>query len=62
MLSLKNEDLDKELRGGFEPGIVSAIYGPAGSGKSLMCIMATVACAELGKKIIYIDTEGSFSL
>jgi len=53
--------VNKILNGGYEKGIITTFYGPAGSGKTNMCLMAM--SAFLGdKKIIYIDTEGSFSV
>ncbi len=50
---------DDLLEGGYEKGIVTTIYGPAASGKSNLALLA-VASAE--NKIIFIDTEGSFSV
>ncbi|MBW2977471.1 DNA repair and recombination protein RadB [Candidatus Woesearchaeota archaeon] len=54
--------LDDLLDGGYEKDIVSTIYGPAGSGKTLLCLLALLKIAGEGKKIIYIDTEGGFSV
>lgn len=56
-----NEVFDTLLEGGFESDIISIIYGPAGSGKTNVCIHAAIACAKDNKKVIYIDTEGGFS-
>lgn len=54
-------DFDKWLEGGYEKGIITAFYGPSASGKSNFTILA--ACNEAkNKKIIFIDTEGSFSI
>ena len=53
--------LDGFLEGGFEPGVVTMIYGPGGSGKTLMLLMA-MKNAPKDKKIIFIDTEGGFSV
>ncbi len=60
-LSTGSKGFDDMLRGGYEQGILTTIYGPAGSGKSNFCIMA-MASYKGPKKIIYIDTEGSFSI
>jgi len=49
------------LEGGFEEGVITTIYGPAGSGKTNLCLI-TLAHFNSKKKIVYIDTEGSFSL
>lgn len=53
--------LDWLLKGGYEKDILTTIYGPAGSGKTLFCMLCLLKTSELGKKIIYIDTEGGFS-
>lgn len=53
--------MDWLLEGGYEKDCITTIYGPAGSGKTNLCMIA-VAHADPKKKIIYIDTEGSFSL
>ncbi|USN44997.1 MAG: DNA repair and recombination protein RadB [Candidatus Woesearchaeota archaeon] len=52
---------DQLLGGGFDPGCITTIFGPAASGKTSL---ALCACAHVPphKKIVYIDTEGSFSL
>ena len=55
-------DLNKWLYGGYEKGIITTIYGPAGSGKTNFCILASVSQAKKGNKVIYIDTEGGFSV
>lgn len=54
-----SEVFDKLLDGGFEKGIITTIYGPAGSGKTTCCLIAAVVSE---KKIIFIDTEGGFSV
>ena len=54
--------IDKLLDGGYEKDILATIYGPAGSGKTLLCMLSLLKTAESGKKIIYIDTEGGFSI
>jgi len=54
--------LDKLLNGGLEKDTVTNIYGPPGSGKTNVVLSAVLSCCEKNKKVIYIDTEGSFSL
>lgn len=54
--------LDYMLSGGYEKDIITTIYGPAGSGKTNLLILATVNTARNNKKVIYIDTEGGFSV
>lgn len=57
-----SEITDRLLGGGYEKGIITCIYGPAGSGKTnllLLCIANSPHIKD--KKIIFIDTEGNFS-
>jgi len=61
-ISTGNEDMDEWLNGGYEPDIITTIYGPAGSGKTNFCVLAAAALACKGKKVIFIDTEGGFSV
>ncbi|MEM4152747.1 MAG: DNA repair and recombination protein RadB [Candidatus Pacearchaeota archaeon] len=61
-ISTGSKELDEWLNGGYETDIITTLYGPAGSGKSNLCMMAAASQAKLGKKVIYIDTEGSFSI
>lgn len=49
---------DQLLGGGYDIDIVTTIYGPSGTGKTNLCLMAAVKVAESGKKIIFIDSEG----
>lgn len=55
-------ELDRWLQGGYETDIITTFYGPAGSGKSNLCVMASSQQASQGKKVIFIDTEGGFSI
>jgi len=52
--------MDWLLEGGYEKGVITTIYGPAGVGKTNMCLMCLANNTD--KKVIYIDTEGSFSV
>lgn len=54
--------IDHLLGGGLEKGVVTTVYGPAGSGKSTLCMLALVEATRSGKKVLFIDTEGGFSL
>jgi len=54
--------LDYMLKGGYEKDVITTVYGPAGAGKTCLCLLAVINMARNGKKIIYIDTEGGFSL
>ena len=53
--------LDRMLQGGYESDVITTLYGPAGSGKTILCMLAAVTMARSGKKVIYIDTENNFS-
>jgi DNA repair protein RadB len=55
-------DVNKFLDGGYESNIITLLYGPAASGKSNFCLLAACHNAKKEKKIIFIDTEGSFSI
>ena len=54
--------LDNLLKGGYERDVITTLYGPAGSGKTNLCLSAMISAVNSGKKVIYIDTEGGFSL
>ena len=60
-ISAGNYDLNKWLFGGYEKEIITTIYGPAGSGKTNLCMLAAVSQAKKSNKVIFIDTEGGFS-
>lgn len=54
-------DLNKWLNGGYEKDVITLFYGPPASGKSNFMLL--VACHNAKKnKVIFIDTEGSFSI
>jgi len=54
--------LDKMLDGGYDKDIITTLYGPAGTGKTVLCILCASVVARTGKKVIYIDTEGGFAV
>jgi len=53
--------LDLVLEGGYEADTVTTIYGPSGSGKTTLALLCGINVAMVGKKVLYIDTEGGFS-
>lgn len=61
-LETGTEVMNRLLDGGYESDIITTIYGPGGSGKTNLCLLAAVAVVKKGKKVIYIDTEGNFSV
>jgi DNA repair protein RadB len=54
-----NSPADKILDGGLEKGAVTNVFGPPGAGKTNVALSTTLNCPN---KVIYVDTEGSFSL
>jgi len=61
-ISAGSYDLNKWLFGGYDRDIITTIYGPAGCGKTNLCIIAAASAARHGGKVIFIDTEGGFSV
>jgi len=55
-------DVNKLLEGGYEKGVLTLFYGPAASGKSNFVTLAACHLAKKDKKVVFIDTEGGFSL
>ena len=53
--------LDKLLNGGLARGEVALVYGEAATGKTTTVIQAAVAAAKLGLKILYLDSDHSFT-
>ncbi len=49
--------LDDCLGGGIERGIITEIYGEAGSGKTNFCLNLAIRNSQFGN-VLYIDTEG----
>ena len=61
-ISAGSYDLNKFLYGGYETDIITTIYGPGGSGKTNLCVLVAVSQAKKNNKVIYVDTEGGFSI
>lgn len=61
-ISTGSYDLNKWLAGGYEKDIITMVAGPPGSGKTNMCILVSCSQAKKGNKIIFVDTEGGFSV
>jgi DNA repair protein RadB len=47
---------------GLEPRSLTSLYGAPGTGKTNLCLLAAVDCVKSGGRVVYIDTEGGFSL
>jgi len=50
--------LDELLGGGIEAGVITHVYGEAGSGKTNICLQFAVAVARQGGRALFVDTEG----
>jgi len=65
-LTTGSQELDKLLRGGFETGSITEMFGEFRTGKTQLCHQLAVACQlpiDQGGgegKCLYIDTEGTF--
>jgi len=53
--------LDKLLQGGIERGEITLIYGESATGKTTACIQATTSIATEGRKVLFIDSDNSFT-
>ena len=60
-ISTGSELIDDILEGGLEPEVTTTIYGPSGSGKTNIAILIALNNSK-DKKVIFIDTEGGFSI
>lgn len=61
-ISTGSFDLNSWLEGGYETDIITMIAGPPGSGKTNFSILASCSQSKNNKKVIFIDTEGGFSV
>jgi len=61
-ISTGSFDLNKWLFGGYETDIITMIAGPPGSGKTNFVIIASVSLAKKNQKVLFVDTEGGFSI
>jgi len=57
-LAVGVRSLDELLGGGVEEGCLTLVHGPAGSGKTNLCLQLARNMIRSGRKAIYIDTEG----
>ncbi len=61
-ISTGSFDFNKWLYGGWEKDVISMIAGPPGSGKTNLVILAACSQAKKDNKVIFMDTEGGFSV
>lgn len=60
MISTGSKDLNKLLEG-YSENNITTIYGEGASGKTTLCLLAAIEQALKNKKVLFIDTEQSFS-
>lgn len=61
-ISAGSYDLNKWLYGGYETDIITVLYGDSATGKTNFCLLAAVSQAKKGNKVIFVDSEGGFSV
>ena len=61
-ISTGSADFNEWMNGGYEKDVVTMIAGCPGSGKTNFAILAACSMAKRGKKVIFVDTEGGFSI
>ncbi len=52
----------KNLLTGIEPKTVTIFYGGPGTGKTNICMLAALECIKKGGRVVYMDSEGGFSV
>mgnify|MGYP000851080223 FL=1 len=57
-LSSGSPELDLLLGGGLDPGVITQVYGEPASGKSTLCVMASVSALRAGGYVLFLDSEG----
>src|SRR3990167_1142633 len=60
-ISTGSHDLNAWI-GGYEKDVITMIAGSPGSGKTNFVLLASCSQAKKGNKVIFIDTEGGFSI
>jgi DNA repair protein RadB len=61
-ISSGSYDLNKWLDGGYEEDVITMVAGGPGSGKTNFSILAACSQAKKGNKVLFVDTEGGFSV
>lgn len=51
-------ELDMLIGGGLAPGVITQVYGEPASGKSTICVMASVSALRAGGRVLFLDSEG----
>ncbi|MCU0631872.1 MAG: DNA repair and recombination protein RadB [Methanolinea sp.] len=58
LLSSGSRELDDILGGGLVPGVITQVFGEPASGKSTLCVMASVSALRAGSRVLFLDSEG----
>ena len=61
-ISTGSLDFTKWLDKGYEKDVITMIAGPPGCGKTNLCFLVCCSQAKKANKIIFVDTEGGFSI
>ena len=61
-ISTGSFDFNKWLYGGYEKDVITMIAGPPGCGKTNLAILVSCSQARKDNKVIFVDTEGGFSV
>ena len=61
-ISTGSHDLNKWLEEGYEKDVITMMAGGPGSGKTNFAILVACSQAKKGNKVLFIDTEGGFSV
>jgi len=59
MITTSNEEVNNFIEGYSS---ITTIYGEAGTGKTTLCLLATIEQALNNKKVIFLDAEKNFSI
>ncbi len=64
MISTNSKTLDEMLKGGVKRGLLYCIFGPAGSGKTQLCMQLTVNALRCygSSSVLVIDAKGEFKV
>lgn len=57
-----DKDFDEIFGHGLVNNVITQIYGPPASGKTNLCLILAVGIAKNNKKVLFVDTEGGFSI
>jgi len=52
----------KALMRGLESKALTSFYGAPGTGKTNICLLAALKCVKNNGRVVFIDTEGGFSI